>query len=157
MPTILERIPHATTSDEPRLITLINDLISTGKLVSKKIWITTSTDVKAKTKRVKAAEGQAKEAEEAAKDLGVWDEFYGSGKKGKRQGDKDNNSSRNGDGGGADGLQALILKRQRDRAGAMDAITEKYQRLEEEEREKKRSKGKKKKVDENNPAVSLAE
>lgn len=130
LPAILEHIPHATHDDEPRLVKAINDLIAQGSLEQTKKWASTSNDKAAKLKRAKAAASQAKEAEAAAKELGVWDEFYGSGKKGKRNGDKDES-----------GLQALILKRQQDRSGALDALADKYAKLE----EKAKGKGKNKK------------
>lgn len=67
--------------------------------------------------------------------MGVWDEFYGSGKKGKRQSDKNKEEE-----GGEGALHALILKRQRERENAFDAMEEKYRRLEEESRAKKKAK-----------------
>lgn len=141
LPLILEHIPHATHNDEDRLITTINNLIESGALSKTKNWTTTSTDKSAKAKRGKAASRQAKEAEEMAKELGVWDEFYGTGKKGKRQGDKE------GEGSGEGGLQALILQRQKDRAGALDAMEAKYAKIEEEEKARRKSSGKKRKSD----------
>jgi len=134
LPAILERIPHATHDDEQRLVKVVNELIADGSLESTKKWTATSTDKAAKSKRAKAAASQAKEAEAAAKELGVWDEFYGSGKKGKRNGEKDES-----------GLQALILKRQQDRSGALDALADKYAKLDEKERAKGKGKNKKRK------------
>jgi DnaJ family protein C protein 9 len=66
--------------------------------------------------------------------MGVWDEFYGSGKKGKRVGDdKENKKGKGGKGKaeaeGEDALAALILRRQKERAGGasvLDAIAAKY-------------------------------
>ncbi|RSH82293.1 hypothetical protein EHS25_006003 [Saitozyma podzolica] len=88
LPDILSMIPHSTFTDEPRLIGSINELIAGGKLKSTKTWVRTSTDEKSRAKREKAGKKEAREAEEAAKDLGVWDEFYGSGTKGTRKGDE---------------------------------------------------------------------
>jgi DnaJ family protein C protein 9 len=162
-------IPHSTFTDESRLIGSINELISSGKLKSTKTWARTSTDEKSRAKREKAGKKEAREAEEAAKELGVWDEFYGSGTKGTRKGDekssgkkdkKDKKDKKNEETeGGEDKLAALILKRQRQREGGLDALAEKYRRIEEEEREKKKAKkGKKGKedarVDENGMPVS---
>jgi DnaJ family protein C protein 9 len=76
----------------------------------------------------------------------VWDEFYGSGEKGGRKtnGKANGKGKENEVGGdGADGLAAMIVKRQREREGGLNALEEKYRRIEEEEREKKRAKGKK--------------
>lgn len=123
----------------------INRIISSGTLQKTKKWTNTSTDNSAKAKRGKAASKQAKEAEEAAKELGVWDEFYGTGKKGKRQGDKGKNVSE-GD-SGESGLQALILQRQKDRSRGLDALAEKYAKIEEEEKARRKAGGKKRKSD----------
>lgn len=87
---------------------------------------------------MKAGEKSAKEAEKAAKELGVWDEFYGSGKKGKRQADK--NDENKEEEGGEGMLQALILKRQREREGVFEAMEEKYRKIEEDARAKKKAK-----------------
>jgi hypothetical protein len=81
----------------------------------------------------------AKEAESHAKELGIWDEMFGNGKKGKRKSDA--NEDQKGPGGGEDGLAAMILKRQKDREGGLDRLAEKYRKIEEEERAK-RAKGK---------------
>lgn len=141
LPQIMESIPHSAHTDEPRLVQLVNRLIASGTLKSTKKWQSTSTDAAASVKRRKAGEREAKEAEETAKELGVWDEFYGSGSKGKRQGEGKKGKGKAADGaGGEEALQALILKRQRDRAGAMDALEEKYKRIEEDERERKKAK-----------------
>jgi len=137
LPSILEHIPHATHDDENRLSGIINTLISDGDLESTKRWLASSTDANARSKRGKAAARQAKEAEQTARELGVWDEFYGDGKKGARQGRKSEEG----------GLQALIRQRQKDRAGALDAMEEKYARMEAEEKAKKQVKGKKRKSD----------
>ena len=150
LPAILEHIPHATHDDEERLISVVNGLIANGELESTKKWTSTSGDKKAKEKRKKGAAKQAKEAEEAAKELGVWDEFYGTGKKGKRKADSEK------DGGNEDGLQALILQRQRQRSGALDSLADKYAKLEEkakDERAAKKSKSKGKKAKDEEPPV----
>ncbi|GFZ50788.1 hypothetical protein JCM24511_08546 [Saitozyma sp. JCM 24511] len=150
LPDILSMIPHSTFTDEPRLIGSVNELISSGKLKSTKTWVRTSTDEKSRAKRQKLGKKEALEAEEAAKELGVWDEFYGSGTKGTRKGDekgsgkkdkkeKKDKKDEEAD-GGEDKLAALILKRQREREGGLDALAEKYRRIEEEEREKKKAK-----------------
>jgi hypothetical protein len=111
---MLEHIPHATHEDEDRLIGVIRAMIKDGLLEDNKTWTASSKDKTAKGRRAKAAARQAKEAEASAKELGVWDEFYGSGKKGARRGEEES------------GLQALILKRQRNRAEALDAMETKY-------------------------------
>jgi len=142
LPAILERIPHATHEDEDRLVCAVNALISHGVLIGSTIWDTTSKDKTARNKRGKSAAKQAKEAEAAARQLGVWDEFYGSGKKGNRKGSEGKST-----GSGESSLQALILKRQQDRAGALDAMEEKYARMEAADKAKRQAKGKKRKSD----------
>ncbi|KAI9637627.1 uncharacterized protein MKK02DRAFT_43553 [Dioszegia hungarica] len=150
LPSILQGIPHATHEDESRLIGLVEDLISSGKLERTKAWTKSSKDQTAAKARGKKASKEAKEAEQAAKELGVWDEFYGNGEKGKRNGNGGTEEAGKGKGkgkakgkeagGGEDALAALILKRQRDRDGGLDAMAAKYARMEEDAREKKRAK-----------------
>lgn len=130
----MEHMPHSQISDEPRFVSIVSSLIDDGTLKSTSKWKKTSTDEAARGKRRRAADRAAKEAEKAAKELGVWDEFYGSGSKGKRQGDK----AAKDDSEGA--LQALIVKRQREREGGLAALEEKYKLIEEEERARKRAK-----------------
>lgn len=132
----MEEIPHSQHLDEARFIKTINDLIANNKLTQTPLWKRTSTDEKARAKREKAASKSAKEAEAHAKHLGVWDEFYGDGKKGKRKSD----AKDDGAGGGEDALAALILRRQKDREGGLNRLAEKYARIEEEERAKKKGK-----------------
>ncbi|KAK3949232.1 hypothetical protein QBC32DRAFT_220186 [Pseudoneurospora amorphoporcata] len=75
---------------------------------------------KRRTARVKAARGEAKEAEELAKELGVHDKLKGkNGGKGGMKGKKD-------DGGGENALAALILARQQSRGDMFDRLAEKY-------------------------------
>lgn len=143
---IMKRIPHSTADDEPRFVHTLSKLIADAKLPDLPLWQSTSADEKAKLVRKKQAQKEAKEAEELAKELGVWDEFYGSGKVGARKGkgkqqDKD-------DAGDEDvsALQALILQRQKARNGFLDNLAAKYMVMEEEETSKKNSaKGKKRK------------
>ncbi|WVQ79710.1 hypothetical protein IAT38_001810 [Cryptococcus sp. DSM 104549] len=136
LPDILSYIPHSSYTDEARFMELINGLIKSGDLEATPKWTKTSTDEKARAKRAKAGERAAKEAEKAAKELGVWEEFYGSGEKGKRVGDE----KKGGKDAGEGSLQALILKRQRERESGFDAMEEKYRRIEEEARAKKKAK-----------------
>lgn len=132
----MEDIPHSQHSDEKRFTETINGLIKAGKLESTPTWRKTSTDEKARAKREKAAAKSAKEAEAHAKELGVWDEFYGNGKKGKRKSDAADQAGDDGDAG----LAALILRRQKEREGGLDRLAEKYARIEEEERARKKGK-----------------
>ncbi|KAJ3850690.1 hypothetical protein EV368DRAFT_66390 [Lentinula lateritia] len=73
--------------DETRFPIILSDLIYKGELTSLTKWQSSIKDEKAKLVRQKQSEKEAKEAEKLARELGVWDEFYGSGKrKGKRKG-----------------------------------------------------------------------
>jgi DnaJ family protein C protein 9 len=83
---IMKRIPHSTADDEPRFIYTISKLITQDDLPDLPLWQSTSGDEKAKLVRKKQGEKEAKEAEELAKELGVWGELYGSGKVGARKG-----------------------------------------------------------------------
>ena len=68
---------------------------------------------KSKQARVKAAKGEAKEAEELAKELGVYEKLRGDGKKKSK---KDSEA----------GLAALIQRNQASRMSALDKLAEKY-------------------------------
>lgn len=142
---IMTYIPHSTHEDEDRLTIIISSLISQGKLRTTPAWESGMKDQRAKLARMKDGEKEAKEAEKLAKELGVWDEFYGSGKatdrkktkengKGKRQGEdadhKDDESA----------LQALILKKnKKNMDGFFDSLAAKYS----EPKTTSRDKGKK--------------
>ncbi|GHJ89464.1 hypothetical protein NliqN6_5866 [Naganishia liquefaciens] len=126
LPDIMAHIPHSTPADEPRFIQALNDAIAAGTLESLAKWKKTSTDKKARDARARKAKKEEQEAESAAREMGVWDEFYGNGKpstKAKR-------GTKRKDGGDAEedvsGLAALIAKRQTSRASAFDALLEKY-------------------------------
>jgi DnaJ family protein C protein 9 len=141
----MSHIPHSTSSDEPRFIDLINTAIKEGILEPEPEWEKSSKDQKAKKERAKKAKKEEKEAEAAARELGVWDEFYGSGKKTEKQAStatsKDTSGKRgtkrksaanstndqdNGEEDDVSGLASLIAKRQSSRASAFDALLAKY-------------------------------
>jgi DnaJ homolog subfamily C member 9 len=126
-------IPHSTYDDEARFIVLISDLISSGDLPALSAWESSVKDEKSRVVRKKQGEKEAKEAETLAKELGVWDEFYGSGKagdrktkgKGKGKGKKEKDDE--GDAGDDTSmLQALILKRKKNAEGFFDSLAAKY-------------------------------
>ena len=140
-------IPHSTHDDDSRFIAIISDLIKKGQLSATPTWLSSSKDEKAKRGRKKQGEKEAKEAEIAAKDLGVWDEFYGSGKKterkekGKR---KDNAGAEDDEDHSA--LQALIMKKkQKNMDSFFDGLAAKYS--EPAPKDSSRSKGKKRRND----------
>lgn len=124
---IMTYIPHSTIEDEPRCIAAITKLIDEGALPKMKDWDRSVKDEKARLVRRKEGENEAKEAEALAKELGVWDEFYGSGKVGDRKSKstEKNKKAKEDEGEDGDGeavLQALILKRREKTAADTDAF-----------------------------------
>lgn len=138
---IMTYIPHSTHDDEARFIVLITELISKGELVPLPAWESSVKDEKSRLVRKKQGEKEAKEAEKLAKELGVWDEFYGSGKasvrKGKGKSKKDDNAEA-GEEEDHSALQALILKKRKNMDGFFDSLATKY--AEPKTKGKKRSK-----------------
>lgn len=149
---IMSHIPHSTHDDEARFIMAISELITKGELISLPTWEKSSKDEKSKLVRKKQSEKEAKEAEKLARELGVWDEFYGSGKPGERKGKGKGKGKGDSDAGGEDeedhsALQALILKKkQKNMDGFFDSLAAKY--AEPEPSSKSRGKGKKRERDE---------
>ncbi|KAJ7582728.1 hypothetical protein C8J56DRAFT_228401 [Mycena floridula] len=123
---IMTHIPHSTHDDESRFVDIISKLITDGVLSSLAGWKSSIKDEKAKLARKRKGEKEAKEAEQRAKELGVWDEFYGSGKVGARQGKGKGNEPGGGD-EDYSALQALILKKkQKDPDSFFDSLAAKY-------------------------------
>jgi DnaJ family protein C protein 9 len=132
---IMTHIPHSTHQDEARFVMIISNLITKGELTATAAWNQSSKDEKAKLVRKKAADQEAEEAEELAKELGVWDEFYGSGKAGSRKGKGKGKSKgkKKADGEGEEeeeedhsALQALILKKRQNAGSFLDNLAAKY-------------------------------
>jgi len=145
---IMNHIPHSTIEDEPRFVRLITNLIKSGDLNSTPTWERSVRDETARLKRKKKSAKEAEEAEVLAKELGVWDEFYGGGKpmdkatkkqRGKRKADT-------GDEEDVSALQALILKRKKNMDGFFDDLAAKYAEPEPSARSGG-SRGKKRKAD----------
>ncbi|PFH54368.1 hypothetical protein AMATHDRAFT_635 [Amanita thiersii Skay4041] len=152
---ILNYIPHSTHDDEPRFIVLISGLISKGELPNLPLWESSTKDEKAKLVRKKASEKEAAEAEQLAKELGVWDEFYGTGKPGERKGKGKGKRDGKGKDNAADGdaeedysaLQALILKKkEKNMDSFFDNLAAKY--AEPEKKSKGRGKKRAREVEE---------
>lgn len=126
----MSHIPHSTHDDEPRFVTIITDLIKNKELKSTSTWESSSKDEKSKMVRKKDAEKEAKEAEDLAKELGVWDEFYGTGKatekktgRGKGKGKQDDTEADDDH----SALQALILKKkEKNMDSFFDSLATKY-------------------------------
>ena len=124
----MQHIPHSTFDDEARFIVIISDLIKKGELPSLKPWEKSIKDEKAKLVRKKQSEKEATEAEELAKELGVWDEFYGSGKPAARKGKAKGKGKKvdEEDEEDTSALQALILKKQKNMDSFFDSLAAKY-------------------------------
>jgi DnaJ homolog subfamily C member 9 len=125
---IMNHIPHSTHEDEARFVITISDLIAKGVLSATAAWNKSSKDEKAKLVRKKQADKEAKEAEELAKELGVWDEFYGSGKAGPRKGKGKKKATEPDEEGEEDYsvLRALILKKRQNAGSFLDNLAAKY-------------------------------
>ncbi|EED84185.1 predicted protein [Postia placenta Mad-698-R] len=134
---IMKLVPHSTFDDEPRFIVLITKLIKDKELPSLPLWERSVKDEKAKLVRKKQSQKEAKEAESLAKELGVWDEFYGSGKpsakrdkgKGKDKQTKAEDAEDEEDEEDHSALQALILKKRKNMDGFFDSLAAKYAEL----------------------------
>jgi DnaJ family protein C protein 9 len=144
---IMASIPHSTHEDEARLVAAVEAEIAAGRLKRTKAWSSSSADKSAAKKRKRAAVAEAAEAEEEAKRLGVWDEFYGSGAKGKRARDEEQKGKgkKKGEEEDEGALAALIRGRQNSRAANFAALEAKYAAKE------KKGKGKKKAAAEPHP------
>jgi DnaJ family protein C protein 9 len=103
---------------------LITDLIKKEDLSSTPTWMSSSKDEKAKLVRKKVSEKEAKEAEALAKELGVWDEFYGGGQAKERQKGKRRGADPEAD---DSVLRALILKKkEKNMGGFFESLAAKY-------------------------------
>ena len=147
---IMNHIPHSTIEDEPRFVRLITNLIKSGDLTPTRTWEKSVKDETARLKRKKKSAKEAEEAEVLAKEIGVWDEFYGSGKPTdkatkKQKGKRKANASNEGE-GDVSALQALILKRKKNMDGFFDNLAAKYTEPESSARSGG-SRGKKRKAD----------
>lgn len=106
--------------DDERFRAIIDEAIESGDVKRYKAY--TNEGQKLKDARIAAAKGEATEAEEYAKELGVHDKLFGGQKgskgKGKAQKNKENSE---------DSLAALIRGRHKERGDALlDALAEKY-------------------------------
>lgn len=151
---IMTFIPHSTHEDEARFVMIISSLIAKKELKSTKTWEKSVKDEKAKLARKKVGEKEAKEAEELAKELGVWDEFYGTGKPSERKKTKGKAAgpTTGGDDEDYSALQALILKkRQKNTDDLIDSLAAKYTT-----KSKGKDKGKKRAHEEDEEEVSTS-
>nr|VWO98857.1 Laccase-2 (EC (Benzenediol:oxygen oxidoreductase 2) (Diphenol oxidase 2) (Urishiol oxidase 2) [Ganoderma boninense] len=142
----MTHIPHSHFDDEARFIVAISDLIKRGDLPSLFQWESSTKDEKAKLMRKKDAAKEAAEAEALAKELGVHDEFFGSGKKGARKGKGKGKAKADEEDTSA--LQALILKKRKNADSLFDNIAAKYAQAEPAAKETKKGKKRAKAVEE---------
>lgn len=82
---IFEHVPCCEfLADENRFIAIIDEAIKTGELKESSKWKRGKKDEAGRKALRQKAKGEAEEAEKLAKELGVWDDLFGSGKgKGK--------------------------------------------------------------------------
>lgn len=127
----MAHIPHSNYEDEPRIIALVKKLIKSKTIESLPKWEADLKNEKAKKARKKLGEQEAVEAEGAAKELGVWDEFYGSGTKGKRGSGKKGKKDAGDD---TANLQAVIQRKaaSRNTGSFLDNLAAKYGVLDED-------------------------
>jgi DnaJ family protein C protein 9 len=120
-------------ADDERFRRIIDEAIESGDVKAHKAY--TKESARSKQARVKAAQGESREAEDYAKELGVHDTLFGD-KKGAAKGKGKSKGKENPE----DALAALISSRQKDRGeDFFDHLAEKYGA-------KKSAKGKKKKA-----------
>jgi DnaJ homolog subfamily C member 9 len=97
--------------DDARFRSIIDQAIDAGEVEAFNAY--TKETAKSRKERLKRAAGEAAEAEEYAKELGIHDKLYGKKRKGKEDGEAD--------------LAALIRSRQEDRGTKfLDQLAEKY-------------------------------
>jgi DnaJ family protein C protein 9 len=117
--------------DDERFRATIDQAIADGEVEPYKKY--TKESQKSKDRRVKEARGEAEEAEEYAKELGVHEKLFGAkGKKNKKDSEAD--------------LAAIISKRQESRGSFLDNLAEKYGA-----KPKGKAKGKKRPVEDDEP------
>ena len=125
-------------ADDERFRRIIDEAIESGDVEAYKAYTKEST--RSKQARVKAAQGESRDAEDYAKELGVHDKLFGD-KKGAAKGKGKSKGKENPE----DALAALISSRQKDRGeDFFGHLAEKYGA-------KKSAKGKKKKAVEEEP------
>ncbi|CEH15564.1 Molecular chaperone (DnaJ superfamily) [Ceraceosorus bombacis] len=98
---ILNEVPCLEIlADEQRVVDLINSSIQSGELDSTKAWQRWTSNDKGRKRMRENAKREAGEAEQAARELGVWDELFGNGKRGERRKGRGNKGEAKGDGKG---------------------------------------------------------
>ncbi|KAI0009227.1 hypothetical protein F4779DRAFT_627926 [Xylariaceae sp. FL0662B] len=123
--------------DDERFRKIIDDAIASKDVPAFKAY--TKESKKSKEARVKAARGEAAEAEEYAKELGVHDKLFGNKKK----------DAKGKKGSSEDDLAALIQRNQQGRSNFLDNLAAKYGA---NSGSKNSKKGKKRHIEEEEPS-----
>ncbi|EST08760.1 DnaJ [Kalmanozyma brasiliensis GHG001] len=141
---IFEHVPCSEfLADETRFIKIIDEAIKAGDIKATATWKRTKKDEAGRKALRQKAQGEAAEAEKLAKELGVWDDLFGSGKgKGKPARGSKATSDANGaksskgakskakvDDGDDDlsGLAALIQRKNQNRVSQFDDMIAKLE------------------------------
>lgn len=114
--------------DDDRFRKIIDDAIESGDVKSYKKYVNETQG--SKDKRKSKAHGEADEAIQHAKDLGIHDQIFGGGKaKGKKKVNPE------------DALKAMIMKNRQERGGFLDKLEEKYTNLDKSKRKNSKKRG----------------
>ncbi|SJX64580.1 related to DnaJ protein [Sporisorium reilianum f. sp. reilianum] len=134
---IFERVPCGEfLADEERFIGIIDDAIKQGEIKATPTWKRTKKDEAGRKALREKAKGEAAEAEKLAKELGVWDDLFGSGKgsgkpaRGSSKGKVSKSKSKAADAGEDDdlaGLAALIQRKNQNRVSQFDDMIAKLE------------------------------
>ncbi|KAK4099813.1 DnaJ-domain-containing protein [Parathielavia hyrcaniae] len=115
MDAVYERVLLSSVlEDDARFRAVIDAAVEVGEVPRFDAYAKESK--KSRQARVKAAKSEAHEADELARELGVYEKLRGSAGGKKKKGAKDAEAD----------LAALIQRNQASRAGALDALAEKY-------------------------------
>ncbi|PWY98161.1 DnaJ-domain-containing protein [Testicularia cyperi] len=146
--SIFEHVPCCEfLADEERFIKIIDEAIAKGDLEQTSTWKKTKSDKSGRKALRQKAKGEAEEAEKLAKELGVWDDLFGSGASSKKAGGAGKKAEGNGkkagtagkgsktskgksgDDGDDDlaGLAALIQRKNNNRASKFDDMIAKLE------------------------------
>ena len=131
--------------DEERFIEIVDAAIKAKDVKAYPRWKKDVKDTKGRQKRRDAAKSEATEAEELAKELGVHDKIFGSGKNSGKSSKGKKGGKVNEDGVDEDALKALIQSRnaKNNRMGSLiESLEARYGGAEQEPKSKKGSKGK---------------
>lgn len=144
---IFEHVPCCEfLADETRFIAIIDKAIKDGEIEETPKWKKGKKDEAGRKGLRQKARGEAEEAEKLAKELGVWDDLFGTGKgkgksakggstkssdaKGAAKGKASKSKAKSHDGGDEDdlaGLAALIQRKNQNRVSQFDDMIAKLE------------------------------